>query len=447
MTESESNTDTPQESPEGIMPPQTDGPAGSGNRNRLVLVIGLAVVAVVVVAVLITVLGGSDDDTIVIGSVLPSTGDLAIFGADMRAAIDLAVQLANDAGGVNGKQVEVVHRDSQTVEQVGTDAANALINIDGAVGIIGAMSSGVTVAVAQSATIPNGVLLISPASSSPVITRLDDDDYVFRTYMSDALQGVALADLAMHLGYRSVATTYVNNAYGEGLTRVFAERYQERGGSVMAQVGHESGQVSYVSELSAAADGAPDALVVMAYPESATILLREALEGEYFGDYLFVDGVHSQSLFDAVDNPGLDGSYGTQAGAPYSDYREAFERRFASVTGREVDNPTSGTSFDAAATLLLAIEHADSSDPADIRDSMRAVSGPPGIKVGTIDLGLALQLIRDGEDIDYVGAEGDQDYDENGDVVSAVQIWKVVDGQIENLDIFVHPGDAIPDLP
>ena len=381
--------------------------------------------------------------TVTIGSVVPSTGDLGVFGPDMVAAIDVAIDAVNAAGGVNGKQIEVVHRDSGTSEQLGADAANALINVDGAVGIIGAMSSGVSLSVARAATIQNGIVQISPASSSPALTALDDNDYVFRTNVSDALQGGITADIATELGFTTIATTYINNAYGEGLTRVFSEGFEGNGGTVAAQIGHESGQVSYLAELQRASESNPDALVVIAYPETAQILLRESVEGGFFENYVFVDGVHSQSIFDAVKGPTIDGSYGTVAGAPESQARRDYVDLFRQETGGESDNPYPGFAFDAAAIMALAIEHADSEDPADIRDSLRAVANPPGESVGPKDLARALELIRNGQDVDYVGAGGDQDFDEFGDVVNTVQLWRIKDGQIEDLDIYLKPGDPV----
>ena len=388
----------------------------------------------------------SSGGTVTIGSVMPSTGDLGVFGPDMIAAVDIVIDAVNAAGGVNGKQIEVVHRDSGTNEQLAADAANALVNVDGAVAIIGGMSSGITISIAQSVAIPNGVLQISPASSSPAITVLEDDDFVFRTNVSDALQGGIIADVADELGFTNIATTYVNNAYGEGLSRVFSEGFRANGGTISGEVGHESGQVSYLSELRQSARDDAEALVVIAYPETAAVLLRESVEGDFFQNYIFVDGVHSQSIFDEVASPAFDGSYGTVAGSPVSQAQLDYIDLFRQETGGESDNPYPGFAFDAAAIIALAIEHADSEDSADIRDSVRSVANPPGTTIGPKDLARGLELIRNGEDINYVGAGGDQDMDANGDVLNTIQLWRINNMQIEDLDIYLKPGDPIPDL-
>ena len=381
--------------------------------------------------------------TVTIGSVMPSTGDLGVFGPDMIAAVDIVASEVNAAGGLNGKALQILHRDSATNEQVAADAANALVNVDGAVAIIGGMSSGITLSIAQSVAIPNGIVQVSPASSSPAITFLEDNDFVFRTNVSDALQGGIIADVATELGYDRIATTYINNAYGEGLSRVFTEGVESNGGTITGQVGHESGQVSYLAELRQAAQDDAEALIVIAYPETASVLLRESVEGGFFENYIFVDGVHSQSIFDEVGGNAFDGSYGSVAGSPISQAQRDYTDLFRQETGGESDNPYPGFAFDAAAIIALAIEHADSEDSADIRDSLRAVANPPGTSVGPKDLARALQIIRDGQDVNYVGAGGDQDFDEQGDVVNTIQLWRINGNQIEDLDIYLKPGDPV----
>lgn len=143
---------------------------------------------------------------------------------------------------------------------------------------------------------------------------------MFRTRVSDGVKGIVTARLARELGYETVATMYINNAYGESYTGVFTEKFEDFGGSVSAEVGHES----YLSELRKAADSGAEALIVIAYPESAGVFLREAVEGEFFDGYVFVDVAKSQELFDTIGDDSFDGSYGTAPGAPNTDSRRDF---------------------------------------------------------------------------------------------------------------------------
>ena len=379
-----------------------------------------------------------------IGTLLDATGDLAAFGPPIATAVDLAVMLVNEAGGVNGADLEVVHRDSGTSEQIATDAASALVNIDGVGGIVGSLSSGVTLAVAQSQTVPGGAVLVSPASTSPALTTLDDNDFLFRTTVSDALQGVVLAQLASQLEYDNVATLYINNPYGEGLSRNFSDAMQSLGGNVSQQVAIEGGQASYLSELRRAAGDGATVLLAIAYPETAGVFLREATESGLFDEFLFVDGTKNQGMFDELGAAAFNGNYGTAPGAPAGNPNtQTFQDLYSSRTDGDPSSLFIAEGFDAAVLLALAIEKADSADGSAIRSAMRDVANPPGTQVGPGDIARALQLIRDGQDIDYVGAAGSQDFDDNGDVLNTIEVWRIVDGAITSTGQYVNPGQEI----
>ncbi|GIS30337.1 MAG: hypothetical protein Ct9H90mP2_07200 [Dehalococcoidia bacterium] len=104
-------------------------------------------------------------------------------------------------------------------------------------------------AVAEAKTIPAGMVMVSPASTSPAISVLEDNDTVFRTTVSDAAQGVVLARMAKRLGYEHCSTIYVNNPYGKGLNDIFTSTFEEEGGHFEAEVPHEQEQPSYKSEI------------------------------------------------------------------------------------------------------------------------------------------------------------------------------------------------------
>ena len=382
-------------------------------------------------------------EPIKIGTLIDATGDLAVFGPPIVLATDLAALLINEAGGIDGRQIEMIHRDSGTSPQIATDAASALVNVDGVEAIVGSLSSGVSIAVAESVTIPNGAVLVSPASTSPAISSLDDNDLVFRTTVSDAFQGVILAQLANELGYENVATLYINNAYGEGLSTVFAETFESLGGTVSASVPIEGGQASYTSELRHASQGGATVLMAMSYPETAGVYLREAVEGQFFEEFMFVDGTKNQEMFDAVGVDSFEGNYGTAPGAPGTPSQTTFKELYASKLGGEPSSLFISEAFDAAAILALAIAEAGSEDGDDIKAAIRKVANAPGEKVGPGDLAKALQLISEGKDIDYVGAAGEQEMDENGDVLNTIEIWKIENGQVTSTGNFVSAGDSI----
>ena len=176
-----------------------------------------------------------------IGTLLDLTGALEAYGKPIQNGAILAAEQLNAAGGPLGRKIELVHRDSQTDPTAGIDAAKKLVELDKVVAIVGALSSGVTIPVATSVTIPSGIVQISPASTSPQITDLQDNDLLFRTCPSDALQGKVSGRLAKTLGFQTVSTIYVNNPYGSGLSKTFSQTLSEHGGKVVATVAYEEG--------------------------------------------------------------------------------------------------------------------------------------------------------------------------------------------------------------
>lgn len=385
-------------------------------------------------------MSGPTGDPIKIGTLFSYTGALAPYGPPIRNGADLAAELINESGGILGRPVEAVHKDSGSTAQVATDSARALVTTEGVQAIVGALSSGVTTAVAQSVTIPNGVILMSPASTAPSISVLDDDDFVFRTAPSDAAQGVILARLARELGYASASTLYINNPYGEGLTRVFAENFAAEGGTVTAQVPHEDGQATYLSEVENATDDSPDVLISMSYPVTAEVYLREALEGGYINTFMFVDGTRDQGMFDALGAETFEGMYGTAPGGVETDSKALFnylyEERFGESSDAHIFH---GEAFDAFALIALATEKAGTYEAEAVRDALRQVAGPDGIKVGPGEFEHAISLIQAGENINYEGVSGSHDFDENGDVFNTIEIWKIENGMIASTGRFETP--------
>jgi ABC-type branched-subunit amino acid transport system substrate-binding protein len=271
---------------------------------------------------------------------------------------------------------------------------------------------------------------------------LDDDDLLFRTTVSDAAQGVVLARLAIELGYETASALYVNNPYGEGLAEAFEAAFEAEGGTVLALVPHEQEQPTYASELSLATAGDPDVLLALSYPESGETYLREAIEGGYIDTFLLCDGTKSPDMNAAVGVEYLEGTYGTAAGTPITAIRTAFEDAYKEAFAVVPPLPYLDTTYDAVVLIALAAEKAGTTtDSAAIRDALRDIANPPGEVVGpgVDDIRRALELIADGEDINYEGAGGSHDFDVNGDVSSTIEIWKIENGEIVSTGRFELP--------
>lgn len=380
---------------------------------------------------------GSAQNVVKVGTLVPLTGPLAEFGPNFRKAADLAATHLKDAG----LTLQLVHADDETSAIPAVAAARKLIDVDKVPAIVGAAASGVTIPVAESVTIPGQVLQISNASTSPLLTVLPADqgrDFLFRTCPSDALQGVVLGKVAVELQYKTAAAIYVNNPYGQGLAEQFKRSFEKRGGKLVAMVPHDEALApTYVAELRRAVQDKPDVLAAISYPGHASIYLREALEGNYIKRFLFCDGTKSLEVVKAMGEKNAEGMMGTAPGSVLTSGYNVFIAEYGKAYGEVPPLPYMTNMYDAVALLGLAVKAAQVEGVKEItgvaiRDRLRKVANPPGEVVGpgAADLKKALQLLEGKQDINYEGAAGACDFDENGDVVTPIEVWKFADGKI-----------------
>ncbi|MFO7925960.1 ABC transporter substrate-binding protein [Natronomonas sp.] len=190
---------------------------------------------------------GVDDFEAMVGVLMPETGDLGPLGGPIRDGALLAAEQVNDAD-IN-VTVDTRVEDTQTDPQAGISGAEALVN-DGYPAVVGPAASNVNLQVADQVFIPNAVVGISPSSTDPDVTDLEDDDFIYRTCPSDLLQGPAMAQLARgdRVGAESSGTLYLNDAYGQALEEQYASAFEDEGGEVRERVSFEPEQPSYSSQ-------------------------------------------------------------------------------------------------------------------------------------------------------------------------------------------------------
>ena len=395
------------------------------------------IVSVVLIFSLAFVSGVWAED-IRVGTLLSHTGPLKEFGPNIQNGAVLAAEQLGKAG----LSIKFFHEDSETSAIPATNAAKKLVEIHKVVAIIGALSSGVTVPVAESVTIPAGVIQISPASTSPLLTVLPSDqgkDFLFRTCPSDALQGVVAGKVASGFA-KTASVLYVNNPYGQGLAEEFKKSFEKRGGRVLAMVPHdEKAAESYNAELKKALNGKPDILCAYSYVEHAKVYLKEAIEFFKFKSIFFCDGTKSQDLIDAIGAKNLEGQMGTApgsaTGAPYVIFNADYKAKY----GKLPPLPFITNAYDGVAVVGLAAYAAkvkgQSLTAINIRNQLREVANPPGEVINPGEFKKAFELLKQGKKINYEGAAGAVDFDRNGDVVTPIEVWKYKDGAIVTVSV------------
>ena len=379
--------------------------------------------------------GSEDDQTIELGLLMGVTGELEQLGPPIREAAELVPEQVNNAD--TDFSVDTQFEDTATSPSDGVSGAEALIN-GGYPMICGALGSEITQQVATTTAIPNQVTMCSPASTSPAITDLEDDDFIFRTAATDALQGAVLAQIASEeLGHSSAAVLALNNAYGSGLSDGFTSVFEdEYGGTVTEQVSFTAGQSSYSSQLQNALSDDPGTLLIIGYPESGVQILRDFYSGFDRGDMdvLVSDGLQDSSLPESVgqDMSNVRGTAPLGAG-PGVDF---FNQQYEDTYDKPPEGPFLRQAYDAAAVLVLAYAASENGDGPGVRDNMRTVTEGDGEEITPETLVDGIEAAANGDDIVYKGVSGPVAFDDNGDLASATYDYFrfTAEGDIESID-------------
>lgn len=346
-------------------------------------------------------------DNLLIGQIWAETGPLAPLGPPVREGLTLALEDINAAGGVLGRDVEVVRGDEAGDPARVRDAAQRLL-AQGAQVIVGAMSSGMTDEIIQ-IMFDNEVPQCSPSNTSPQFTDQANAEFYFRTVPGDNAVGPVIADQLAADGHTSVAIAARADDYGEPLAEIVADSAEEVGLTVSDPVLYDPEATSYDSEVESLTAGDPDAIVLVSFAEGAQ-LIQGLLETGVSADQLYgADGIFDPTLPGAVnpeDDAVLDGM--TVIGAAGTD---DFLARLAPETNNNLIY--GGQAYDCTILMALAVETVGNlTDGAAIVEAAIQAS-KDGTPCATFEE--CKGLIEAGEDIDYNGASGGLNLSEVGD--------------------------------
>jgi branched-chain amino acid transport system substrate-binding protein len=361
------------------------------------------------------------DGTLTIGQLLPQTGSLAFLGPPEFAGVDLAIKDINAAGGVNGKDVVGVKADSgDTDSGIAPAETDKLLKAKSDV-IVGAASSGVSLTVIDK-IMAAGSIMFSPANTS---TSFDEGDYskpdlYFRTAPSDILQGAVLSNLLIEDGRQNIAILARQDAYGETLAKEVKKNLQAAGSKVAVSVLYDEKNGPGDTQITEIADAKADAVVLIAFDETTTIIpkLIQAGAGPKDVQTYFVDGNTSDYSTSGTKQlpPGtLTGTKGTIPGA---DSGDAFKKRLLTVDPKLKDYSYAGESYDATIlSALAAIAAGDDSGDAIAKKMVETSTG--GEKCDTFDKCAKLLEADKSADIDYDGVSGPIELGETGSPTAA----------------------------
>lgn len=339
-----------------------------------------------------------------IGFIGPLSGEVSNLGADGRAGVELAVNEINNAGGVNGRMVEVIYEDGKCNGKDAATAATKLIDIDKVPFIVGGLCSGETLAAAPIAEQAQ-VALISYASSSPDISK--SGDYVFRTWPSDAGQGSAIAAEMLKRGHHKVAVIYANTDYSAALANVFKENFEGSGGVITSWEAYDQEAKDFRTQVVKARASQPNAIYLVSYPRDGALLIRQIRELKMTLPLYGSETLGSKDVVESAGKENIEGLvYATPKFDPAWIKAQDFLTKGKAFRGGDFTIPAVGAdAYDAVYLIAEALSQRPEQEPtgAIVKDFLYTVEN-------------------------WDGAGGRLTIDENGDALKDFQIMYVHEG-------------------
>jgi branched-chain amino acid transport system substrate-binding protein len=370
--------------------------------------------AVLVVSILLaTATGVGAAETFKIGVVGPRTGPVATYGLSVIHAVTLAVEEVNAAGGVLGRQIELIVEDNKADATETNNAFRKLVSRDQVHAIIGAVVTANSIVGAQVAQMMK-VPMITPTSTAEKVTQ--EGDYIFRSCLIDPVQGRIMANFAYNfLGLREIAClTAQSNDYSVGLEEVFTKTFEELGGQVVAAESYSEGDQDFRAQLTKIRAKKPDAIYVPGYYSEAGLIARQMRQLGMDQPILGPDGFDSPKLFE-IGGESILGSYFTNHYS--SETEDEVATHFLESYRAKYDQDPDGFAalgYDAALILFDALERAGDAALAKNRAAARAA---------------IRDALADTTDIKVV--TGTLSLDENRNPIKSAVILKVIDGGYE----------------
>src|ERR1051325_3467171 len=325
---------------------------------------------------------GNSGDKVRIGVFMSTTGTTANFGISSVNGIKMAADEVNKAGGINGKQVELLVQDDRSDASEAATIVTKFVQQDQVNAIIGEVASSRSIAaapIAQAGHVP----MLTPSSTNPEVTK--KGDYIFRSCFIDPVQGAAIAQFAAKsLGAKTAAIMVDRkNDYSTGLEKVINETFTRMGGKIVADQSYQEGDQDFNAQLTSLKGANPEVIFVPGYYNDVGLIAKQARDKGITVPLIGGDGWDSEQLY-KIGGTALNGSYFTNHYSPYDTdprgvkFFDDYKKRYNSTP-----DALAATAYDAANIMFDAIKRSKSLSGPDIRDALAATKAFPGV-TGTV---------------------------------------------------------------
>ncbi|KAA3596598.1 MAG: ethanolamine utilization protein EutJ [Calditrichaeota bacterium] len=323
-------------------------------------------------------------DTIKIGEYASLTGATASFGQNAHNGTLLAIEEINAAGGILGKQIELITEDDQSKPEEGAIVVNKLIHRDGVVAVLGEVASSISLAGAPICQ-ENKIPMITPASTNPKVTQVGD--YIFRVCFIDPFQGKVLSKFANeNLKVSKVALlTDIKNDYSVGLAKYFKESFTANGGEVVAEQIYSASDKDFKAQLTALKSVELEAICIPGYYTEVGLIARQARELGIDVPLFGGDGWSSARLTEiggeALNNCYFVEHFSQKDPNPIvQDFVTKYQAKYNALP-----DGMGALGYDSAKILANAIKNAGEVNSEKIKNALAKTNGYKGV-TGTINI-------------------------------------------------------------
>lgn len=364
--------------------------------------------------------GSQQVDSVKIGFIGPLTGDAANYGKMMSQAIKIAVEEKNQAGGIAGKKVVLVAEDSEGKPDKANAAIEKLAGIDKVWGIVGAVFSSASLAIAPKANAAK-IVMISPSSTHKDLTS--KGKFIFRTVVTDALQAKVFGHYVYEVaGIKTVAVLYIKNDYSQGLAEDFKSTYEAAGGKVVAMETGMQGDKDFTTQLTKIKSLNPEALYIPDYIAEMAQILEQAKQLGLNVKILSSDGFSNPEIFELAGDAANGVLFSNAAeNKENSKIKSDFEKKYTEKWGQKPD-AFSLNSYDAANILINAIE------------TVYNQSSPAVQKTFKLDRNAIQAVVAATKN--YNGVSGKITFAENGDLIKNMGIYKSANNKYTQIGVY-----------